>query len=1231
MAITVGGIQFNVVLNTTGVVQGAQTVTNNFNIIQKAANQTNAALGKLNSTVDSLASGVGALASAFAAGAAFSYLKEVTLLAARVENLQTVLNTVGRTAGLNTAQLGLLEDKVKALGITTQEARNSITLLAQSELKLENATKLARIAQDAAVIAGINSSEALGRLAIAVQRGDSRLLRNLGIVINLAQVYQDYAVSVGRTVNTLTPLEKRQLILNEVFKKGEVIAGTYEASLGDVNKQYTSLARFVEEAEVAIGQQFLPVFRQFIKIQTEFFRDTLPIYARFTSNLLAMGAAIAGIATVATAASVAVKALGAAFGWVTLVAVALGAVAFAIQDSMAATEQWRLELDKTAKASRELVQTTYDQVQAAEVVREIYSKPVYDRTAKDALRLKAALKALGSEYEKSAKIAEKTGKEAQFVATLPQKIHNATTAQEQLNQRINELAETLAKAERSRGDIDDKRGFDQLRAAIQGSIEDTGNLNRELEGFKKITATGLVKTAQDVERLTAEIISLNSVFQQAKRVKIDAEYQQLADIFEELPQVAAQAERQIKELNTARRKVFKDTNVIILDDFQDFLSKQDTLIGATAANIEKFVDLEAQKKQLDTADQLQKALSSISDTEENRTKIAETKAKFAAISAAIEANKTERLIELTRDLATAKEGLAKAIELTTLQLKEEAEAIEDLETQVVALEKGIDVDTVRAQKRFQKETRSTTLALEEQNKIMKEAREAQKAAADAGDTELVSRFQKIIEATEQAQQQTLEKQRLVERKFVAESFKERKEAIDRLREEEERTIERIAELRELAAARTFEQVKKISDAQKKERKEVDEFIRELQSQKDDPTGQTEKFLTLVNNFREKIEKARPDQLNLIRKLFPDAQRKLLKEINKDLDAIDRRFRRFSEDREQRIGDINRRAAEAFKEATLSGAGESTAAEAAERQRQRELEDLRLEQAEIEEAKAGADKARVELSKQQRAQAGGLNKLTDTSVLGGLFTLRKQQLDAEKRAGLDEEAIRTRLVELRDQEIARNEKILEDNQKLLGFYQDQLKIVNDLVRASEQATGLRFGDTGPGAVRLRDPEKKAATPFTEDEKLRARAKEISENFNTGTKEFRQAIQEARKAGEPAKGILIGASGRGDPEALKRQIVAEGGLAYTARNRPQFAADTTAPQGAMDPRDAAMLAVLDAARKFSGNGVPLEAQVNINDLALATAEKDGESIKRLENRIDEQAKAWDRQLKSRGLKK
>lgn len=63
----------------------------------------------------------------------------------------------------------------------------------QAELDLSRASDLARLAQNAAVNAQINSSEALGRIIHGMTTFNPLVLRNMGIMVNYDQVFDDHA------------------------------------------------------------------------------------------------------------------------------------------------------------------------------------------------------------------------------------------------------------------------------------------------------------------------------------------------------------------------------------------------------------------------------------------------------------------------------------------------------------------------------------------------------------------------------------------------------------------------------------------------------------------------------------------------------------------------------------------------------------------------------------------------------------------------------------------------------------------------------------------------------------------------------------------------------------------------------------------------------------------------------------------------------------------------------
>lgn len=243
---------------------------------QKAINKLNKDISALNGGVQKskpifgrFAQGIAlgniaAIAATKAVGALKDGMQELgkaVLVAARVEVMRTVLTQMGKTAKISDARLRGLTMQIKALGITEHDAIAIQQRFIQANLDVADALKIARLAQDAAVVAGVNSSEAALQITDAINKQRPILLKQFGIMVNLTTLYKNYAKELGKTTDELTANEKKQALLNEVLVQGKTISGNYLAAMGDVGKQMTSLPRIYDDAQVAVGERFLPVLQ----------------------------------------------------------------------------------------------------------------------------------------------------------------------------------------------------------------------------------------------------------------------------------------------------------------------------------------------------------------------------------------------------------------------------------------------------------------------------------------------------------------------------------------------------------------------------------------------------------------------------------------------------------------------------------------------------------------------------------------------------------------------------------------------------------------------------------------------------------------------------------------------------------------------------------------------------------------------------------------------------------
>jgi len=253
-----------------GAIQVLQKTENAMKTLKSSAEQLTSALPSLNGTFRSL---IGSLSTLYASFKAFETLKESATLAARVETLGIVMQTVGKNAGYSKAEVEAYSEGVRKMGITTQEAQQSIIRMMQAHLDLTKSQELARVAQDAAVIGNINSSEALQRLMHGIITLQPEILRTVGITVEFESAYKKFAESAGRTAESLSSQEKQQIALNLVLERGKDIAGSYGAAMGTVGKLMTSLPRFIEEVKLKFGELFSPALGILVEGTIEKFKS----------------------------------------------------------------------------------------------------------------------------------------------------------------------------------------------------------------------------------------------------------------------------------------------------------------------------------------------------------------------------------------------------------------------------------------------------------------------------------------------------------------------------------------------------------------------------------------------------------------------------------------------------------------------------------------------------------------------------------------------------------------------------------------------------------------------------------------------------------------------------------------------------------------------------------------------------------------------------------------------
>ncbi len=205
-----------------------------------------------------------------AAAAMSSFMKAAGQAAAENEMLGVLLVQVGKNAGYTEEQILAAENALRKTGITIEQSRRALTTLAQANIEWSEATKLARLAQDAATHANIDSSAAFGRLIHGIQTNNRLILRNMGLAVDWTTAQKKLAQELGVTVDQLTSFDIAQARVNAVLVAGERITGSYTAAMKTVGKQTGSMVRLVKDAQDAWGKLMLPIMMTSVELKSTF-------------------------------------------------------------------------------------------------------------------------------------------------------------------------------------------------------------------------------------------------------------------------------------------------------------------------------------------------------------------------------------------------------------------------------------------------------------------------------------------------------------------------------------------------------------------------------------------------------------------------------------------------------------------------------------------------------------------------------------------------------------------------------------------------------------------------------------------------------------------------------------------------------------------------------------------------------------------------------------------------
>jgi hypothetical protein len=197
-----------------------------------ASKSTTSALGDIDKAANALSGGLAGIgAAAFGIGSVVGLLQNIGSEMSELARRGAVVGQLGDVFEDYAASVGTSSDAVlDAMKKASQGtiAESELILSANKAIQFQVAqtpqalAKLVELSSALGRAQGISDQDALGFLTTGIARESKLILDNLGLIIDVEAATEDYAASLGKTAAQLSEAERKQALLNEAFRQGEV-------------------------------------------------------------------------------------------------------------------------------------------------------------------------------------------------------------------------------------------------------------------------------------------------------------------------------------------------------------------------------------------------------------------------------------------------------------------------------------------------------------------------------------------------------------------------------------------------------------------------------------------------------------------------------------------------------------------------------------------------------------------------------------------------------------------------------------------------------------------------------------------------------------------------------------------------------------------------------------------------------------------------------------------------
>lgn len=212
-------------------------------------------------------------------GAAFLAMKTAFSLAAEAEELKSLevqFESLARQAGVSGE--AILAGMQKASGGLI-DTSDSIALANRAIIQLggsaDRIPEIMDVARKASVVFGGSIEDAFERISQAIATGQTRSLKQLGVIIDSDKAYRDFAASIGTTVGALNEQGRAQAILQAALPQLQERTKGIDTDVRGMTDAWTRFVIALKDIRETIAQTFGPAAGSALKEYLTSMKDGL--------------------------------------------------------------------------------------------------------------------------------------------------------------------------------------------------------------------------------------------------------------------------------------------------------------------------------------------------------------------------------------------------------------------------------------------------------------------------------------------------------------------------------------------------------------------------------------------------------------------------------------------------------------------------------------------------------------------------------------------------------------------------------------------------------------------------------------------------------------------------------------------------------------------------------------------------------------------------------------------